>query len=179
MGNTTTWYKFWQHFEAFIFSIFLHQFQKDPFRLIILYHILFYFIHVHNYRPRAMGDNPWGQFFLMEAERSYHFDYWLHVSKKYLCSLLLCTYFHDFIHVYSPGRGRQPIGAKILMSTGRPHQFSHLLQVSIKSLPPLILYTSFHNLLNVYSHGSVRDRQPQRNKILMSTETSCHFGHLL
>ena len=40
----TTWYKFWQHFKAFIIPIILYQFQKDPFCLIILYDILFYFI---------------------------------------------------------------------------------------------------------------------------------------
>ena len=34
------------------------------------------------------------------------------------------------------------------------------------------LYTSFHDLINVYSRRS-------GNKTLMSTEISCHFGHLL
>ena len=46
-GHTTTWYKFWQQFKAFIVPIILYQFQKDPFCLIILYDILFYFIHVY------------------------------------------------------------------------------------------------------------------------------------
>ena len=71
------------------------------------------------------------------------------------------NFFMKFIHVYSPGRGRQPIGAKCLMSTGRPHHFGHLLQVSKKSLQPLILYLSFHNLINVYSRGSPGADNPQ------------------
>ena len=46
-GHTTTWYKYWQHFKAFIIPIILYQFQKAPYCLIILYAILFYFIHVY------------------------------------------------------------------------------------------------------------------------------------
>ena len=36
----------------------------------------------------------------------------------------------------------------------------------------------FHDLIHVYSPGT-GGRQPPGNKVLMSTETSCHFGHLL
>ena len=39
--------QFWQHFKAFIIPIILYQFKKDPICLIILEHILFYFIHVY------------------------------------------------------------------------------------------------------------------------------------
>ena len=59
-GHTTTWYKFWQPFKAFIIPIILCQFQKDPFHLIILYDILFYFIHVYiapGKEETTLGDN--------------------------------------------------------------------------------------------------------------------------
>ena len=46
-----------------------------------------------------------------------------------------------------------------------------------ESLQPLTLYTSFHDLINVYSRRSGAENP--RDKILMSTETSCHFRHLL
>ena len=98
-----------------------------------------------------------------EAERSYHFDHWLHVSKK---SSALWFYAHFFMILYmciALGRGRQPIRARIFMSTGRPHHFGHLLQVSNKSLQPLTLYTSFHDLINVYSRRSCADN-PQGTK---------------
>ena len=36
----------------------------------------------------------------------------------------------------------------------------------------------FHDLIHVYSPGA-GDIQPHGYKVLMSTETSCHFGHLL
>ena len=58
-GHTTTWYKFWQHFRAFIFLSFIYQFRKDPFCLIILY-ILFYFLHVYTapgQEETTLGDN--------------------------------------------------------------------------------------------------------------------------
>ena len=36
----------------------------------------------------------------------------------------------------------------------------------------------FHESIHAYSPGE-RGIQPPRDKVLMSTETSCHFGHLL
>ena len=60
-GHTTTWYKFWQDIKALIIiPIILYQFQKDPFCLIILYDILFYFIHVYKapgQEETTLGDN--------------------------------------------------------------------------------------------------------------------------
>ena len=58
-GHTTTWYKFWQHFKAFIIPIMLYQFQKDSFGLFFLYD-LFYFIHVYKapgQEETTLGDN--------------------------------------------------------------------------------------------------------------------------
>ena len=66
-----------QHFKVFIISIILYQYQKDHYCLIILYDILFYFITVYIAQKTTLGDN-----FLKEAERSYHFYHWLHVSKN-------------------------------------------------------------------------------------------------
>ena len=54
-GHTITWYKFWQHFP-----IILYHFKKDPFCLIILYDILFYFIHEYiaaGQEETTLGDN--------------------------------------------------------------------------------------------------------------------------
>ena len=42
----------------------------------------------------------------------------------------------------------------------------------------LILYNFLHYLIHVYSPGT-RGIQSPGDKVLMSTETSCHFGHLL
>ena len=45
-----------------------------------------------------------------------------------------------------------------------------------KTLQLLTLYTSFHGLINVYSRRWGHTHPG--DKIWMSTETSCHFGHL-
>ena len=37
----------------------------------------------------------------------------------------------------------------------------------------------FHDLIHVYSPGAGADSPPPRDKVLMSTEMSCHFIHLL
>ena len=79
----------------------------------------------------------------------------------------------------APGQGQATPGDIILMSTARPYYFTHLLQVSKKSLSSLILnFYFFYDLIHVYSPGA-GGIQPPGDKVLMSTETSCHFGHLL
>ena len=63
------------------------------------------------------------------------------------------------------------------MSTERPYHFTHLLQVSKKSLKSDFIQF-FHDEIHVYSPG-VRGIQHPEDKVLMPTETYCHFGHLL
>ena len=129
------------------------------------------FIHIFSwfnvYSRRSGADNPRRQNFhvnknllLLQSFAS------LHVSKTSHWSLILYFFFfHDFIHVYSPGAGGwQPVGDQILMSTGTSCHFGHLLQVSIKSLWSLILYNFFfHDLIHVYSPGAGVD-SPQGTK---------------
>ena len=43
-------------------------------------------------------------------------------------------FFHDLIHIYSPGAVADSPSGQILMSTEKPYHFTHLLQVSKKSL---------------------------------------------
>ena len=70
-----------------------------------------------------------------------HFIHLLQVLKKCLWSLILYNFFHNLMHVYSPGaRTDSPQGTK------KPYHFTHLLQVSKKSLRGLILYVFFMNL---------------------------------
>ena len=65
----------------------------------------------------------------------------------------------------------------MLMSTERPYHFTYLMQVSKKSLKSDFIHF-FHDLIHVYSPRA-RGKEPLSDKVLMSTETSCHFGHLL
>ena len=106
--------------------------------------------------------------------------------RSFVASFNKITLKSDFIQFFSwfytclspRGRGRQPPGDKVLMSTEMSCQFIHLLQVSKKSLWSLILYNFFHDSIHVYSPGA-GGIQPPGDKVLMSTETSRHFLHLL
>ena len=102
------------------------------------------------------------------------------LKKKCLWSLILYNFFHDLIHVYSPrAMANSPQGTKFwCQQKGLPYHFTHLLQVSKESLWSLILYKFFHDLIHAYSPGA-GDIQPPGDIVLMSTETSCHFSHLL
>ena len=101
----------------------------------------------------------------MSTKRPHHFAHLLQIHKKSLWTLIFYIFFHAFIHVYSPGRGRQPNGAKILMSTGSPPHFGQLLQVSKKLSSTSDFIHIFSWFLNVYSCGSGEDN-PQGTKFL-------------
>ena len=47
------------------------------------------------------------------------------------------------------------------------------------SLKSDFIYFFFHDLIYVYSSPRTGGIQSPRDKVLMSTETSCHFGYLL
>ena len=53
----------------------------------------------------GQGQTIPGDKILMSVETSCHFGHLLWVLKKCLWSLILYNFFHDFIHVYSPGAG--------------------------------------------------------------------------
>ena len=64
------------------------------------------------------------------------------------------------------------------MSTGISCHFGHLLQVLKKISLKSDFMHFFHDFMHVYSPGAGTD-SPQGNKVLMSTEMSCHFIHLM
>ena len=78
----------------------------------------------------------------------------------------------------APGQVQTTPGDKSFMSTETSCHFGHLLQVSKKSLWSLILYIFFFMILYMYIAPEQGLTTPW-NKILMSTGTLCHFGHLL
>ena len=80
---------------------------------------------IHVYSSGAGADSPRGDKILMSTERPHHFSHLLQVSKKPLVNSVICyqfqknlfevwfytIFFHDLIHVYSPGAGGiQPPG---------------------------------------------------------------------
>ena len=101
--HTTTRYKFWQHFKAFIIPIILYQFQKDPFCLIILYDILFYFIHV--YIAQGQEETTLGNIFFWWKQKGLLTLITGCMFQKIALPSDFMHIFHDFIHVHSSWAG--------------------------------------------------------------------------
>ena len=75
------------------------------------------------------------------------------------------------------GQGQTASRGQNFDANRKAYHFTHLLQVSKKSLKSDFIQF-FHDLIHVYSPGA-GGMQPPGDEVLMSTETSCHFGHLL
>ena len=140
----------------------MYQFQKDPFCLIILYNILFYFLHIYK-EPNGQGETTIGDNFLWKQKGLIALITGC-MLQKYLCCLILCTFFQEFVYVYSPSRGRQPI------DVNRKDSFGHLLQDLKKSLQPLILYTSFHDIAVGQGQTNPRGQNFYVNRNLLSLQ---------
>ena len=79
------------------------------------------------YVAASQGQTTPGDKILMSTETSCHFGHLPQVSKKKTLKSDFIHFFHDFIHVYSPGAGTDnPFGDEILMSTGTSCHFDHL-----------------------------------------------------
>ena len=149
---------------------FVASLKKNLFK--VWFYTIFFHDFIHVYSPGAGADSPQGTKFWCQ-QKCLITSFICSKFQKNIFEVWFYTFFSWFnTYIYPLGRGRQPPGDKILMSTERPYHFTHLLQVSKKSLWNLILYNFFHDLIHVYSPeaGSI---QPPRDKVLMSTETSC------
>ena len=100
--------------------------------------------------------------------------------KKNLFEVWFYTLFFMILYMYiAPGQGQTATqGTKFWCQQKGLITLPICCKVSKKSLLSLILYNFFHDLIHVYSSGA-GGIQPPGDKVLMSTETSCHFGHLL
>ena len=75
--------------------------------------IHFFHDFIHVYYPGAEADSPQQTKFWCQTEMSSHFIHLWQVSKKCLLSMILYNFFHDLIHIYSPGAGADsPQGTK-------------------------------------------------------------------
>ena len=74
------------------------------------------------YIAAGEGQTTRGDKIVKSTETSCHSGHLLQFKKKILLKSNFIHFFHDFIHLYSPGAG-----ADILMSTGTYCHFGHLL----------------------------------------------------
>ena len=88
---------------------------------------------IHVYSPRAGVTAPWGQNFDGNRKALSLYPFVAGFKEISLKSdfIFFFIFFHDLIHVYSPGAGSiQPPGDKVLMSIETSCHFRHLLLVS-------------------------------------------------
>ena len=155
---------------------FVASFKKNLFE--VWFYAIFFMI-LYMYIAPGQGQTAPGDKVLMSTEMSCHFIHLMQVLNKCLWSLILYNLFYNLIHVYSPGTGADsPQGTKF----GCQQKGIITLPICSKfqrNLFEVWFYTFFfHDLIHVYSPraGGI---QPPGDNVLMSTETSCHFGHLL
>ena len=93
-----------------LFPLFFYSSRKIPFAS--LFYMIFCLISYTHIKSQCKKRQPFGTIILMQAERSYHFDHWLHVSNNSFVLWFYAHFFHDFIHIHSAwAGGRQPIRA--------------------------------------------------------------------
>ena len=79
----------------------------------------------------------------------------------------------------APGQGQTaPRGQHFDVNRKALSLYPFLASFKEISLNSDFIHFCFHDLIQVYSPGA-EGIQPPGDKVLMSTETSCHFGHLL
>ena len=129
------------------------------------------------YIATGQGQTTRGDKILMSTGTSGHFGHLLQVLKKSLWCPILYIFFFMILSI--PGaRADNPLGMKFWC------QQEHLVTSVIcckfqNNLFEVWFYTFlFHYFIHVYSPGA-GGRQPTGDKILISTEMSCHFIHLL
>ena len=151
----------------------LLQVSKKSLRSLILYHF-FMILYVYIAPGQRQTAHRGQRFDVNSYVLSLH-SIVASLKKVSLWSLILYNFFHDLIHVYSPGA--EAYGSQ--RTKFECQQRSLICCKFQRNLSEVWFYTSlFHDLIHVYSSGA-GDIQSPGDKSLMSTETSCHFGHLL
>ena len=156
------------------FHSFVASFQKNVFESMFPLAFVAGWLQGHWWGFISQNYIVWPTFFLTNvfiALKGSHFwflfEVWLHI------------FFHDLIHVYSPGAGADsPQGTKFwcqqkcLVTSFICCKFQ---KISVKSDFIRFFFSRFYTRVQPQGRGW----QPLGDEIFMSTETSCHFGHLL
>ena len=168
-GLTTSGEKFWCQQKPLVTLLICYKFKKNLFE-VWFYTIFFMILYM---------TTPW--------ERNFNVNRNILSLRSFVASLKKISLnsdfiqlFHDFIHVYSPrARADSPQGTKFWC------QQKGLITLPIcckfqRNLFKVWFYTIFFSWFNtcIYPWGRW-GIQPPGDKVLMSTEPSCHFGHLL
>ena len=116
----------------------------------------------------------------MTTGSPHHYGHLLLVLKESLQPLTLYTSFHELINVYSHRAGADnPRGQNFDGNRNLLSLWSFVASFKKVSLKSDFIHFFFHHFIHVYSQPQGRGRQSPGDKVLMSTEMSCHFIHFL
>ena len=156
--------QFWCQQEGLVTMVICCKFKKNLFNL---------WLYIHLIMPQVRGRPPKGT------------KLWC--QQKPLVTSVICykiqknlfeVWFHTYIYIFFPDF----IHVKKCIKSGRGWQQEHLVILVIcckfkRSLFEVWFYTNFHDFIHVYSPG--QGQTTPGDKVLMSTEMSCHFIHLM
>ena len=179
-ADNTLGTKFWCQQEHPVTSIIFASSKKHLFE--VWFYTIFFMI-LYMYIAPGQGQT---------YSREESFDVNINVLSLYLVVVSLkkmsvkfdfIHFIHDLIHLYSSGAGTDsPQGKNLDVNRKALSLYptvASFKEISLKSdFIEFFFFFFFHNLIHVYSPwaGGI---QPPGDKVLMSPETSCHFGHLL
>ena len=131
---------------------------------------------LYMYIASRKGLTTLGDKIFMSKETSCHFSHLLQVSKTSLRSLILYNFFHDFIHLYSPGAGADsPRGQSFDVNRNVLS-----LHSSVASFKKMSLKSVLYDLIHAYSPRAGADSPPGtkfrcQQKRLITLPICCKF----
>ena len=136
--------------------------------------------------PGQRMTQPWGRKFDVNRNILSLRSFFASFNKISLKSYFIHFFLHNFIHVYSPGSGKDASRGQSF-DVNRNVLSIHSFVVNILLKSDFIRFFMIYYMYIVpgqvggwgWGGGERGIIQPPWNKVLMSTETSCHFGHLL
>ena len=146
---------------------------KKPVCSLILYN---FFVILCMYIDPGQGmTTPWGRTFDVNRNILSLRSFVASLKKKSLWSLIFMI-----LYMYiAPGQGQTaPRGQSFDVNRKVLSLYQFVASLKENLLEVWFYTVFFHDLIHVYSPGA-GGIQPLGDKVLMSTETSCHFGHLL
>ena len=164
-GQTTPWgWNFDVNRNILSLPSFATSFKKISLKFDFLQFFFHDFIHV--YSPRAGADNPLGMKFWCQQEHLVPSDICYKFQKNHFEAWFYTIFFMILYMYIAPGQGQK---------APRGQNFD----VNRKALPIYPFVVSFKeiSLKSDFIHFFAPGQERTGDKVLMSTETSCHFGH--
>ena len=154
---------FWCQQKPLVTSVICYKFQNNLFQ--VWFYTIFFIILYMYIAPGQGLTTPSGWNFDVNWNILSLWSFVASLKKNHSEVWFYIFFFHDFIHVYSPGAGADsPQGAKFDFNRNVMSLDSYVASLKKKCLWSLILNNIFHDLIHVNSPGAGVDG-PQETKV--------------